>query len=158
MERETPELQITSASEIRKKAELKQSGELMKLPSGFVVRIKEPDLSEMMSSGYMPSDLIEIALGQQETGNKKATAESVPKFFEFMKKMVMYAVVEPKVVDKDPKDNEILYTDLSGEDRMAIFNHWKEEGKDLNSFRDEQPNDAEVARPSVQEIPKPKAE
>lgn len=155
---EHPELQVTSAKEIREKAEQSKLGELIKLPSGFVVRVKEPDLSEMISSGYLPSDLIEIALGQQETGNKKANAADVPKFFEFMKKMVLYSIQEPKVVEKDPKENEILYTDLSNEDKMHIFNHWKEVGENLDSFRGEQPSDTEIARPSVQEVPEQKTE
>jgi len=154
---EHPEPQVTSASDIRKRAEQKKLGETFKLPSGFVVKVSQPNLSGMVKNGYLPSDLIQIALGQSE--GVKTNPKDIPKFFEFLDKMVIATVMKPKIVEKEPKEDQILITDLQDDDKFAIFNWWKGgEGEDLDSFRKGEQADPKIARPSMQEVSKPKTE
>lgn len=161
---ENPELQVSSAQEIKKVAEEKKKGKLLKLPSGFVVKVSEPDLTEIIRNGSLPDDLIEIALGMNnEDGTvkevkEKMNPEKMSRFFEFLTKMVLILVVEPKVVEKDPKDNEIMITDLSFDDKMAIFSEWRLEGKSLENFRKEEPSVNEGVGPTMPEVPEQKTE
>lgn len=152
--KETPELQVSSAKDIRAKAERSKTGKLLKLPSGFVVRVGEPDLIEMVRDGSMPGDLIEVAINMKDGKASSSDTNNMPKFFDFLAKMVMSIVIEPKVVEKEPKENEIVIGDLSFEDKMAIFNDWRLEGETLKSFREEEQSNGEVSRPSMQKIPK----
>jgi hypothetical protein len=68
--------------------------------------------------------------------------------------MVMSIVIEPKIVEKEPKENEVLISDLSFEDKMTIFNDWRLEGETLKSFREEEQNTGKVSGPSVQKVSK----
>ena len=98
MSTETPEsLKVSSAQDIRKNSAEKNKGTLLKLPIGFVVKLMEPDLIEMIRNGQMPADLIEVALNNKQ-GLDKTNVKNIPLFFEFMKRMILITVVEPVVV------------------------------------------------------------
>jgi hypothetical protein len=135
--KETPEIQVSSAQEIRKRADSKNIGKLLKLKSGIVIRVGQPDLIEMVRSGAIPADLVQVSLNIQKENaeNKQIKSEDLPKFFDFLAKIVQLIVLEPKIVDKEPKENEILLSDLSYEDKMEIFTDWSNEGQSLGKFR-----------------------
>ena len=153
MSTETPEsLKVSSAQDIRKNSAEKNKGTLLKLPSGFVVKLMEPDLIEMIRNGQMPADLIEVALNNKQ-GLDKTNVKNIPLFFEFMKRMILITVVEPVVVDSDEcKENEISYKDLSDNDKMAIFNGWRYEGKSLETFRKKEQTNDEKSGPDLPKV------
>lgn len=153
MSTEHPEsLKVTSAEEIRKIAAEKKKGTLLKLPSGFVVKVSEPDMTEMIREGYLPSELVEVAINSAN-GSNKQDPKNIPLFFDFMKVMIVHSVLEPKIIDGVVcKENEILYSDLSDSDKLFIFNWWRAEGKSLETFREKEQVNNEKLGPDMQKV------
>jgi len=156
MSKEKPEnLELTSVSEIRKLKEKREAGSNIKLPSGIVVCVRSPDISELISSGDIPNELLSIALGKDDA-LEKMTAEGIKKGMEMMDLMVRYSLVSPKVVDVDPKEGEILISDLSQEDKTYIVGEAQGEVGKLKPFRKTE-SKQDTDRPVVQKISKPEA-
>lgn len=158
------ELKVSSAEELKKRFEVLHKARKLKLPSGFVVEISQPDMFGMIQSGNLPVDLIDFAInikskyksvkGKEEPEIKDKN--DLPKFFDFMKLLVINSVVNPKIVEQDPKDNEILYDYLDSEDRMFIFMEVASGGKPLETFRKEKQKFIDDAGQSVPKVSKPK--
>lgn len=138
MSKELPEsLELTQASEIKRLREEREQGVPVKLPSGIVVLIKKPNISKLIENGDIPSELLSLALGKEniETGN--FDADSVQKGIRMMNLMVKYSLVSPKVVENNPKEDEILIDDLSEDDKAFIVGEAQAEVGKLKSFRKE---------------------
>ena len=93
------------------------------LPSGNRVRVRRPSILSMMRRGVIPMRLITIAAGMAE--GKKSVSELKPEetlgYVEFLTLYVCEASVEPKIVMKDPKGDQVGVDDLIDDDLQAIF-------------------------------------
>ena len=81
------------------------------LPSGVRVGIKIPDLPAVISSGGIPQNLLDVALGVASKGPESQTPskELIGEQAEFADHLVKVTVVEPKLSDTDL--NDIPYED-----------------------------------------------
>jgi hypothetical protein len=139
MSKEIPEsLELTPASEIKKLREEREQGVPVKLPSGIIVSIRKPNLSKLIESGDIPSELLSMALGKEGIDLGHYDADSVQKGIKMMNLMVKHSLVSPKVVENNPKEDEILVDDLSEDDKAFIVGEAQSEVGKLKSFRKEQ--------------------
>ena len=154
MSKEIPEsLELTSASEIRKFKEQRETGQVIELPSGIVVRVRKPDISKLITDGEIPNELLSIALGKESLD--EMTPEGIQKGLQMMNLLVCHSLVSPKIVEESPQDNEILISDLSEEDKGFIVGDAQAEVGKLKPFR-KSGSKQDADRPSVQKIPEPK--
>lgn len=73
------------------------------LTSGVMVKIKVPNLPELVSAGEFPNHLVEVAISVA-TGETKVTAEEIKAQAEFYRELVARTLVEPSVAPDDVKD------------------------------------------------------
>lgn len=86
------------------------------LPSGITVSIVIPDIPQMIESGQIPNELVDLAVTVAQGGrNVPSGSELVGKQIEFTKKIVSVTVIEPKISEEDVKD-------LPVEDRELLVN------------------------------------
>lgn len=151
----------TSASEWKKKA----AGDLVKLPSGFTMRIRRVGLQTLMATGVMPNSLMSIATqatnkGQGyteptqeellELANDPKKLAEIMKFFD---DMVCLISVEPKIhkvpADGVERDDELVYTDeVDEEDKMFLFQVLTGGTTDVERFRSEHAQHVDALRGS----------
>lgn len=95
----------------------------IELPSGNRVRVRRPSILSMMRRGVIPTRLITIAAGMAE--GKKSVSELKPEetlgYVEFLTLYVCEASVEPKIVMKDPKGDQVGVDQLTDDDLQAVF-------------------------------------
>jgi len=133
---EKPEnLELTPTSEIKKLATQRNEGVLTRLPSGIVVKLRQPDLSKMILDGVIPSELLAIATGAE--GTTSIDPNNAKKGVQLMNLIIKHSLVEPKVVDENPSETEILISDLSEEDRAFIVSRGQQGVASLKPFRKE---------------------
>lgn len=78
------------------------------LPSSTVVDIRIPNLPEMIESGEIPNDLIDVAI-EVAQGTRKVTSKDIKEQAEFYRHLVSKTVVNPKVTPEQVP--EIPYED-----------------------------------------------
>ncbi len=129
---------VTPASEWRKLRE----GELLSLPTGRVVRVRRPQIEELLLSGKVPNPLLSKVLGL--TGNDVVDDSTLPpeqqieRFKAYllqMKALFELALVEPRLSDDPDDDEAILFTDLTPEEKDAIVDWLYGPMKAVQGFR-----------------------
>lgn len=73
------------------------------LSSGVEVKIKLPNLPELVASGDFPNHLVEVAISVA-SGETKVTAEEVKAQAEFFREVVSRTLVEPALTVDDVKE------------------------------------------------------
>lgn len=112
-------MEPTKPSKWKEKAE---RVETIELPSGNVVSARRPSLLSLMRRGQIPSHLYQIAMKIGEGINPaELPPDSMKPLIEFLAIYVSAAVVSPRIVMKDAKENEVSIDDVSDEDLFAIF-------------------------------------
>ena len=96
-----------------------------------------------------------VAMGKESVDD--LTPEGMKKGLKLMNLMVKHSLVSPKVVDKDPQENEILVTDLSEDDKSFIVGDAQREVGKLRPFRSET-GEGDASGHNKQEVSPPKAE
>ena len=154
MSTEKPEnLTVTSASEIRKKAEERKKGEVIELPSGYNVRLRRPDLIPLLKEGKISAELVQT-LQDQAGGKTPASVKDLLKNVEAVESILLHAFVEPKLtLNDEPKEGEISINDLTDEDRGVAYLYAQAGIKDHKFFRN--PANLERIRSGVQKVSKP---
>lgn len=79
------------------------------LPSAAVVDIEVPDLPELVKTGGIPNDLVDIAIGV--AAGKKVTREDILQQADFFNKLCALTVVEPKVAEEDFASGALPFED-----------------------------------------------
>jgi hypothetical protein len=116
-------------------SEWKRPGEAFRtivLPSGNAVKIKQPEMLELLASGVIPdglggfvSEIIDAAGkgGMGQTFVKEP--DKLGKMVAFMGAICRAVFVEPALAPEgeEPGEGEIALDWLTFEDRMAVFNH-----------------------------------
>lgn len=100
----TAQLKVTSPEEYAGIVERKQdAGELIKLPSGMVVRARRADMEGLALVGALPMSLVNAAMGRK--GDEAAAGEMSQEEIEegqktliFMRETVRANVLEPRLV------------------------------------------------------------
>jgi hypothetical protein len=133
---------VTSALEFKKRSEEKKRGQVVSLPSGITVRMIQPDIAKLIRKGYLPAELVDVAINQAKTGDTtKLKAEDVKRYYDFMDKMVCASIVEPKIVEgENPGEDEVSVDDIDDRDKEYILDYNFNEGGaiDAKSFRKEE--------------------
>lgn len=86
------------------------------LPSGAVVTIQLPDVTDMIASNALPNHLVEAALREDKPGQDLSNEERIKRTKEnqeFVAFIVPHVLVEPKVTEEevsklDPRDRDLL--------------------------------------------------
>lgn len=82
------------------------------LPSGVRVKLRLPDLPELIASDQLPNNLVDIAVKVAQ-GDKSVTIEAIKSQPAFYKFVVQHSVLAPEVTDD-------LYAKLPVEDKEMI--------------------------------------
>lgn len=81
------------------------------LPSGFEVTLEVPNLALLVKTGYLPNDLVQVALQAVQSG--KLTAETVAEQSDFYAKLVTITVKDPALEPEDViGDDPIPFEDV----------------------------------------------
>lgn len=82
------------------------------LPSGVRVKLRLPDLAELIASDQLPNDLVDIAIkvAQNDKAVNLEAIKSQPAFYKFI---IQHSVLAPEVTDA-------LYPKLPVEDKEMI--------------------------------------
>lgn len=112
----------------------------MTLPSGLVVQVMDVTITDLMFTGKLPPALVDIAEkyageGAQEI-DLKDIVQKVPDFIQFMDALVTICVKDPPVAEHGDEDH-IGIDELTGDDKMAIFNFVNGESAEVKPFHDE---------------------
>jgi hypothetical protein len=150
--KESPEIQVSSAKEIRARAEKRNKTRLIKLSTGLVIEIGNPQPEELISNGYLPADLVMHAIKASKEGKEVSSEGKLPEYIAMVNSVVKAIVVNPKIVDQEPKENEILVSDLSLEEKTEIFNEWSKGGENLKKFRSKKQGNFEKPRPNLPQV------
>jgi len=112
------------------------------LPSGVTVRVERPDLGAWFVSGRLPQGLSLVSFQrflQGETPAAEIQPECIDAVAEFMRDMIVSALIEPRIVPDAValEPGELHYRDLGAEDASFLFG-WvtrSEEVARLATFR-----------------------
>jgi hypothetical protein len=88
------------------------------LPSGQVVDIQLPNLSQLLKAGDIPNPLADAAIEFENTRDEKVTKERLIESFDFLCFIVPRTVISPEITPEDVESMEIPAEDL---DMIASF-------------------------------------
>ena len=119
------------------------------LPSGLTVQVVDVTMTDLAMTGKLPPALATMAKqaarnGAQEFDLAKAVDDldfdelfkNGPEFMQLMNQMAMMAVKDPPIAEHGD-DDHLGLDDLSGDDKLAIFNWINRESAAVQPFRDE---------------------
>lgn len=146
-----------SGPETFKKLRDARLGRVMELPSGLVVKVGSPHISDMIEAGDIPGELINTALGVR---SKEVTdAQAAKNSSRMMKYIISKALIEPKCVltgEPNYDKGEIHIQDIDDTDRIFIYTQVQEGVmRQLNKFRND--SAGKVGRPDSTPLPGDKA-
>lgn len=121
----------------------------LKLPSGTVVFVRDVTMTDLMFSGKLPDALIDLlseasASGKDEVDIKQI-ARNGQEFKILMDALVRASVVEPPIADIGD-DDHLGIDEITGDDKMAIFNWSNREAEKLKPFREGESEPLEVVQ------------
>ena len=93
----------------------------LKLASGVIVKVRRPSFLGMVRKGVLPTHLFNKAVQMFEGKTDKPEGYSKDTL-DMIEAYVREAMVDPKIVEKDPGPDEITFNDLADEDVLQIFN------------------------------------
>ena len=128
---ETPLKKKTSSVEDFLKVKKEEDeGRIVSLPSGLQVKIKIPGMEELILSGAMTEELMDVAMRTGDTIKAKVQSEQSPEekkkedelFMKLCDSLVIASVVEPQITEgaTDIEKGLISINDLILKDRMRI--------------------------------------
>lgn len=125
----------------------REQGELVRLGSGYVARLRPVDVGALLASGTMPDILTPLAArivyegaDAQEQIDAALLQQSV-EMLEMFNVVCKAAFLEPRIVDNPQADDEISIEDLSYVDRAQVFNVCIQPAEVLRTFRLQQESD-----------------
>jgi len=150
----TESLTLSTAKKFKEEKQKRENGELLKLPSGLVVKAKRMEITYMVKKHLFPSNLINLVMKLQSTGGTPRNEEEAAQMANVVDVIVEGSLLEPKITDEPNYDNnEMHIDDLNEQDKVFIYN-WCQGGlEQAKSFRERQSSIGNV-RPDLQDIPK----
>lgn len=107
----------------------------LKLPSGMVIRARRPNPLQLAAWDRLPLTLAAVATGEQAPG--QITADQVSETAGFLRDLLVYCCVEPRVSLNPVGEDEIHPREIPQEDWTFIMN-WAMrvgEARTLEGFR-----------------------
>jgi len=114
------------------------------LPSGTTIKIKLPNLPQMIKSGTVPNELVEVAIKSASNDNQDPTADDIKAVADFHTFLVVHTVVEPEITEADvpqlPSEDTEMIVEFATRQRDldAVGNHigGLDKLEDYRKFRD----------------------
>lgn len=109
------------------------------LPSGLIVTLRDVSMTDLLFTGKLPTTMLDFA--QQASSNGAASvdlkelAKTGPDFKALMDEIVKLCLVEPSLSEM-ADDEHITLAELSGDDKMFIFNWANREVEQIRPFRE----------------------
>jgi hypothetical protein len=107
------------------------------LPSGLPVVLRDATIMDLMVGGNIPQTLLDIIVKSAEQGSGQVdlqTFSGAQGFGQLVNELVKICLVEPAIaVQAD--DDHITLDELSGDDRMFVFNWANREVSAAEPFR-----------------------
>jgi hypothetical protein len=111
------------------------------LPSGLPVVLRDVDLASIFVDGDIPNTMIDLitspeleGMSNEEVG-KKFISEDSSNFNTLLKALAKAALAEPQI-GETADNTHILYSELSFEDKMFIFNFTNRDANAVRPFRE----------------------
>ena len=109
------------------------------LPSGTNILVKDASMTDLMLTGKLPDMLLDIAEESASNGQASLDLRKVskngPEFKILLDVLTRICVVEPPIADVGD-DDHLGIDEITGDDKMAIFNWANREVEQLKSFRE----------------------
>jgi hypothetical protein len=110
------------------------------LPSGLHVLLRDVDLASVMLEGNISNTLTDLitsdgfqSLSEEEAGKK--LLDDKESFSNLLKQVVTAALAEP-TIGQEADDKHIMYSELTFNDKMFIFNYANREAEQMRPFRE----------------------
>jgi hypothetical protein len=129
------------------------------LPSGLVVKLRKPTMTDLLLTGQLPPGIAHLADEASKGGGDSVDVAVIMQNAEEMRVMLdvmaKLAIVDPEIADV-PDDDHITLSEISGDDKMAIFNFVNGGSQEVRPFRvgEDEPASAPRRRRSVRETAK----
>jgi len=131
--KKAPSLKVSSLKDFKEQRQKLVEGVLVKLPdSGLTVKLARPSLEDLILNDKVPKELITIAVKKSAGQLNENDLKRVIELRDFV---VTKALVEPKVVLKEPKENEVSIDCLTRTDKDFIFSYVEKGDSVLEFFR-----------------------
>ena len=109
------------------------------LPSGLHVWVKDVTMTDLLFTGKLPDGILDIADDANKNGQAnidlKKVAQSGPGFKDMMDALILQCIVEPPIAEV-ADDEHLGLNEISGDDKMFIFNWANREAEKLRPFRE----------------------
>ena len=109
------------------------------LPSGLNVWVKDVTMMDLMLTGKLPDGILDFVDQANEQGKTsidlKQVAKNGPGFNDVMDALIMQCVVEPPIAAM-ADDDHLGLNEISGDDKLFIFNWANREVSELRPFRE----------------------
>lgn len=147
---EIEERKVTTGTEWRR---AREQGEIVKLPSDKVVRLRPLSLLGLIKRGRIPDPLAAL-INEMIGGEKKVAADlnTFQSFGDLLDLVCVIAFVEPKIVENPEADDEISVEDVHFDDQLFVFNRVQSEVNLTVPFRPESDGDVEGV-PASDDVP-----
>jgi hypothetical protein len=111
----------------------------MDLPSGLHITLRDVTMTDLMLTGKLPASVVDFANDANKNGassvNLKEITKNGAEFKSMLDALVEITLVTP-LIGNTPDDTHITLDELSGDDKMAIFNFINREVEQIKSFRE----------------------
>lgn len=119
-ENQTP--QVSSAADFKKQREAREKGDILTLQSGLTVRLKRPDVTQIIAKGLIPANMVQRFMNLQGKDETAVKAEDIEAVMIFQRAVAKYALMQPTVVDEPDYDqDQISIDDLESGDLDEIW-------------------------------------
>jgi hypothetical protein len=120
------------------------------LPSGVAVWVRDASMMDLLLTGKLPENIVSFAQEEQKKGSTeidlKKIAKSGAEFRSMLDAIVLICVVEPPIAETGDEDHLGL-DEMSGDDKMEIFNWVNREVKQTQPFREGEAEPVAVVQP-----------
>jgi hypothetical protein len=112
------------------------------LPSGLEVLLRDVDLASVAIEGNISNTLIDLIISEdfqklsEEEAGKQVMSGNMTDFNALLMQLIKASLVDPLIGDV-PDNKHILYSELTFDDRIYIFNFLSRDAQKVRSFRDE---------------------
>jgi hypothetical protein len=111
----------------------------LELPSGLDVTVRDVSMTDLLFTGKLPAAMLDFAQDASQNGSASVDLKEMAKngadFKALMDEIVRLCLVEPPIGDVED-DEHITLAELSGDDKMFIFNWANREVEQVRSFRE----------------------
>jgi len=106
------------------------------------VLLRDVDLASVAIEGNIPNTLIDLIISEdfqklsEEEAGKQVMSGNMTDFNALLMQLIKASLVDPLIGDV-PDNKHILYSELTFDDRIYIFNFLSRDAQKVRSFRDE---------------------